>query len=91
MSAKTTSPSGTLSRPAAWATFARERFQIPAVLIFGMAQSASAQYVVSSTLDWLGLAISVAGISVLLVIMRMMDELKAVSYKHLTLPPILLV
>ena len=86
MSAKTTSPSGTLSRPAVWATFARERFQIPAVLIFGMAQSASAQYVVSSTLDWLGLAISVAGISVLLVIMRMMDELKDLDKDRIAHP-----
>ena len=86
MSAKTTSLSGTPSRPAAWATFARERFQIPAVLIFGMAQSASAQYVVSSTLDWLGLAISVAGISVLLVIMRMMDELKDLDKDRIAHP-----
>lgn len=86
MSAKTTSPSGTLSRPAAWATFARERFQIPAVLIFGVAQSTSAQYVVSSTLDWLGLAISVAGIAVLLVVMRMMDELKDLDKDRIAHP-----
>ena len=60
----------------AWITFAKERFQIPGVLIVAIAQSASAQYVVSNALDWLALVIAVTGITILLITMRMMDELK---------------
>lgn len=86
MSMKTTSPSRTLSRPAVWATFARERFQIPVVMIVGVAQSTSAQYVVSSTLDWLGLAISISGITILLIVMRMMDELKDLDTDRIAHP-----
>ena len=60
---------------AAWSVFVRERFQLPALLVFGTAQAA-AQYVVRARLDVGGLVIAVLGIAGLLSAMRLMDELK---------------
>ena len=73
---KNAASSRTLFQTSAWIIFAKERFQIPGVLIVAIAQSASAQYIVSSVFDWFAMAISVTGISALLITMRMMDELK---------------
>ena len=86
MSTKITSSPGAVSRPAAWMTFAWERFQIPAILVVALAQATSAQYIVSSTLDWSGLVISVVGIAALAIIMRMMDELKDLDKDRLAHP-----
>ena len=86
MTEETTTSLRVPAESAAWFTFARERFQIPAVLIFGAAQSTSAQFVVSSALDWVALVVSISGISVLLVVMRMMDELKDLDKDRIAHP-----
>lgn len=69
-----------------WVTFARERFNLVPLLVVGTAQAASAQYVVRPRLDLPGLVVAVVGLTALLVVMRLMDELKDVDKDRVAHP-----
>lgn len=60
-----------------WVTFVRERFQLPALLVLACAQAASAQYVIAPPgLDLAALAVAAIGVTAVLALLRLMDELK---------------
>ena len=85
----TSAPSSTprtTSRAGAWIHFVRERFQIPALLLVGVAQGASAQFVITDQLDGWALVIAVSGLAGLLATMRLMDELKDVEKDRVAHP-----
>jgi hypothetical protein len=71
---------------AAWLAFTRERFNLVPLLVVGVAQAASAQYVVRPSLDLPGLAVAVLGLTSLLVVMRLMDELKDIDKDRVAHP-----
>jgi hypothetical protein len=62
--------------PSRWLTYLRERSPLPPLLLIAAAQSVSACYLFRAQLDFGGVALSTAGIVGLLLLMRMMDELK---------------
>lgn len=59
-----------------WWIYLRERSPLPALAIIALAQSVSACYLVRPTIDAAGVALAAAGIVGLLVLMRLMDEVK---------------
>lgn len=59
-----------------WWTFLRERSPLPALAVIALAQSLSACYLVRTTLDLPGVALAALGLVGLLVLMRVMDEVK---------------
>lgn len=59
-----------------WVTFVRERCSLPALAVVGLAQSLSACYLFRSRLDAGAAALSTLGIIGLLVLIRLMDEVK---------------
>jgi hypothetical protein len=64
------------SRFGRWITFLRERSPLPTLVIVGLAQSLSAHYLFRSGFDAGAVAVSTLGIVGLLVLIRLMDELK---------------
>jgi 4-hydroxybenzoate polyprenyltransferase len=78
--------SAATGRIGSWTTFARERFNLVPLLVVGTAQAASAQYVVGPTLDAAGLVVAVLALTALLVVMRLMDELKDVEKDRVAHP-----
>lgn len=73
-------------RAARWRTFVRERVALPALLAVGAAQGASAQYLVRPTLDYTALTLATAGIAGLLLLLRIMDEIKDVGKDQIAHP-----
>ena len=59
-----------------WIQFARERFALPAVLLVGVAQATSAQYLVRPQLEVVGVILAALGIGSLFTLLRLMDEVK---------------
>ena len=69
-----------------WWTYARERSPLPALIVVGLAQSLSACYLVRHRLDVVAVALAAVGIVGLLVLMRLMDELKDVEKDRIAHP-----
>jgi len=74
---------GLLSR---WVRFVRERCAVPVLITFGVAQAASAQYLVRARLDVEAMVLAAVGITALLGLLRLMDELKDLEKDKLAHP-----
>ena len=69
-----------------WLLYLQERSPVVMLLLVAVGQSLSASYLVRGTLDVAGVAVSAAGIIALLVLMRLMDELKDVAKDRVAHP-----
>ncbi|HSM34984.1 MAG TPA: UbiA family prenyltransferase [Longimicrobiales bacterium] len=74
---------GTLAR---WGTLVRERFRPGPLLALAAALAASAQLVVAPRLDATGLIIGAVGVSALLGLLRLMDEVKDLDRDRIAHP-----
>ncbi len=60
----------------AWSTFLRERFALPGLVPMSLLLAASTQYVVADAIRWGGLGTAAVGVTLLLTLLRLMDEVK---------------
>ncbi len=86
MTAPTVRRAGAPGTLAGWWTIVRERVRPGALLLLAAGLSASAQFVVGPRLDPLGLVLGAAGVTALLALLRLMDELKDLDKDRLAHP-----
>ncbi len=61
---------------AAWQTYLKERSPLPAIVTIGFLQSLSSNYLFRAELDGMGVVLSTLCLTLLLILMRLMDEIK---------------